>query len=156
MMEQILVNLAINARDAMARGGRISITAQRRVLSRNDTTAQHGRREGDFVCLIVRDTGCGIAPEIMTHIFEPFFTTKENLAEQAWDWPRGLGCREQHGGWVEVQSEVGVGTSFEVYLPATAGVRASFSRPNISNTVRGGALNHSFGGTGRVRYGGRR
>jgi PAS domain S-box-containing protein len=110
MLDQILVNLVVNARDAMARGGTLAIATRR--CGQLEPAA---RPPGRYVCLEVRDTGAGIPTEIMPRIFDPFFTTKANGT--------GLGLAtvygivEQHRGWIDVDSELGRGTTVRVYLP---------------------------------------
>ena len=122
MLEQVLMNLAVNARDAMPRGGRLQIELDAVRLDAAETRRHPQARAGQFVCLCVADTGAGIAPENLNRIFEPFFTTKE-IGKGT-----GLGLAivyavvRQHGGWVEVESAVGAGTRFRVFLPATAPV----------------------------------
>ncbi|HSB53281.1 MAG TPA: PAS domain S-box protein [Gemmatimonadales bacterium] len=119
MMEQVLMNLAINARDAMPGGGRLTIalepTARRRepALEPSDTTSN-----GRYICLTVSDTGCGIPPEALPRIFEPFFTTKEVGRGTGLGLATVFGIVEQHHGWIEVESTVGAGTTFRVFLPA--------------------------------------
>jgi two-component system, cell cycle sensor histidine kinase and response regulator CckA len=114
-MEQVILNLALNARDAMAAGGTLTVITSRRTL---DVTAASlcGIKEGEYVILTVADTGRGIDPQVRPHIFEPFFTTKEGKGS-------GLGLSivygivQQAGGNVLVESEVGQGARFDVYLP---------------------------------------
>src|SRR5262249_42644234 len=77
MMEQVLLNLAVNSRDAMPKGGQLAIKISVISFSEQDLARHHEGRVGHFVCLTARDTGCGIAPENIRRIFEPFFTTKE-------------------------------------------------------------------------------
>jgi two-component system cell cycle sensor histidine kinase/response regulator CckA len=120
MMEQVLVNLVVNARDAMPRGGQLVITTGLTNVDTAYTQTHPEARAGEFVCLTVRDTGTGIVPEHLPRIFESFFTTKETGKGT------GLGlatvCRivKQHHGWVEVSSQVGVGTTFKLLFPALA------------------------------------
>ena len=110
---QLLVNLCMNARDAMPTGGRLRVTVANRTLA-----GGAGGPGGRFVCLEVADTGAGMAPEVMARIYEPFFTTKGP------DRGTGLGLAvvhgivEQHGGWIECESAPGRGTTFRVHLPA--------------------------------------
>ncbi|HTB84190.1 MAG TPA: PAS domain S-box protein [Candidatus Sulfotelmatobacter sp.] len=122
MMDQVLMNLAVNARDAMPRGGDLIIKTA--VVELDDLASAQlpFSRPGSFVCLSVSDTGCGIAPEIMPKIFEPFFTTKEVGKGTGLGLATVFGIVNQHQGWIRVRSEVGRGTTFEVYLPLVPGV----------------------------------
>jgi signal transduction histidine kinase len=120
MMETLLMNLAVNARDAMPAGGRLSIAAAPVTLGPAEVPSNGDARAGQFVRLSVSDTGSGIAPEVLPRIFEPFFTTKP-VGQGA-----GLGLAavynivKQHHGWVEVQTQVQHGTDFHIFLPALA------------------------------------
>ena len=120
MMEQIILNLAVNSRDAMPRGGQLVIRTNLR-----DVDAKHARqfvdaRPGRFVCLSHVDTGAGIPPENMNRIFEPFFTTKELGKGTGLGLATVFGIVKQHHGWIEVESQLGKGTSFHIFLPATS------------------------------------
>ena len=117
MIEQVLMNLTINARDAMPAGGQLVIETAAlefdAVTARQTTQA----RTGSFACITVADTGCGIPPEIISKIFEPFFTTKEVGKGTGLGLATVFGIIEQHQGWINVYSEVGRGTTFRIYLP---------------------------------------
>ena len=117
MIDQILLNLTVNARDAMPKGGHIIIETKAvefdEVMAGQTTKA----RPGSFVCLSVTDTGGGIPPEILPRIFEPFFTTKEVGKGTGLGLATVFGIVQQHQGWINVYSEVGRGTTFRVYLP---------------------------------------
>ncbi len=117
MIEQILLNLAVNSRDAMPGGGQLCIRIS--VLNlRADELREHPEgREGEFVCLSVSDTGCGIEARTLPHIFEPFFTTKEVGKGTGLGLATVYGIIKQHLGWAEVESQVGKGTTFHVFLP---------------------------------------
>src|SRR5207248_3277951 len=117
---QILVNLAVNARDAMTKGGTLSIAAQCVSLTQAETARHAEAHPGDFVCLRVSDTGCGIRPEHLPHIFEPFFTTKEMGSGTGLGLSTVYGIIKQHRGWIEVSTQVNVGTVFTVFLPRVA------------------------------------
>jgi len=125
MMEQVLVNLAVNARDAMPQGGTLRITTRRetRVPPATDGAAPAGPAE--FVRLSVGDTGTGIPTEIRAKIFEPFFTTKGVGKGTGLGLATVFGIMQQHHGWIEVESEVGRGTTFHLYLPQLARPSAS-------------------------------
>jgi PAS domain S-box-containing protein len=117
MIDQLLLNLAVNARDAMPSGGQIRIETSSVEFDEVTAGRTFRARPGSFVCLSVTDTGCGISPEILPHIFEPFFTTKEVGQGTGLGLATVLGIVQQHKGWINVQSEVGKGTAFRVFLP---------------------------------------
>jgi PAS domain S-box-containing protein len=117
MMDQVLMNLAVNARDAMPDGGRLMIETAAVEFDKATASRAAQGRPGSYVCLSVSDTGCGIPAENLTRIFEPFFTTKDVGKGTGLGLAVLHGIVEQHKGWVEVQSEVGHGTTFRVYLP---------------------------------------
>jgi signal transduction histidine kinase len=116
-MNQVLLNLCLNARDAMPGGGRIVVAVQNRVLTPDHARLRRGRRPGEFVELSVRDTGSGIAPEILPRIFDPFFTTKEQGKGTGLGLAMVFDIVQQHNGWIECSSMVGVGTGFTIWLP---------------------------------------
>lgn len=117
MIEQVLVNLVVNARDAMPMGGKLSVEVACVEISPEAAKLLPNARPGAFVRLAVRDTGTGIAPEVLSKIFEPFFTTKEAGKGTGLGLANVYGIVEQHSGWIEVQTEVGRGTTFSVHLP---------------------------------------
>ena len=117
MVEQIVINLGVNARDAMPKGGRLHRNRRRR----NSRCA--GRkipRRARQIRLPDRpDTGCGMERKFLSRIFEPFFTTKEVGKGTGLGLATVYGIVKQHQGWIEVESEVGVGTAFKIFLPVT-------------------------------------
>jgi PAS domain S-box-containing protein len=117
MFEQVLVNLVVNARDAMAKGGEMLLSTEVVTLDRAYALAHPDARAGDFVCCSVQDTGVGISAENLPHIFEPFFTTKEVGKGTGLGLSTVYGIVKQHSGWVEVSSQAGVGSVFKVFLP---------------------------------------
>lgn len=120
MMEQIVLNLAINARDAMPQGGQLVISAA--VLDVDEAYAQDhaGAYPGRFACLTVSDTGCGMDEATLKRIYEPFFTTKEIGKGTGLGLATVYGVIQQHRGWIEVTSTPGKGTTFRVLLPLCA------------------------------------
>lgn len=127
-LEQVLLNLCVNARDAMPNGGCITITASDISYFPSDETPNMSEMPaGEYVKLTVADTGTGIPDEILRHIFEPFFTTKESGQGTGLGLATCYGIVKQSGGYITVESKVGVGTSFAIYLPRVdeSGVKAA-------------------------------
>jgi CheY-like chemotaxis protein len=112
------MNLAVNARDAMPRGGTLTITATAASIDDTGVHRHPDARNGGYVCLSVTDTGCGIKADILPRIFEPFFTTKLMGKGTGLGLATVYGIVKQLDGWVEVSTEVGKGSTFKVYLPA--------------------------------------
>jgi PAS domain S-box-containing protein len=138
MLEQALLNLVVNARDAMPHGGQLHIATEKRSLGAADAQANPEARAGEFVCLSVSDTGTGIAPEHLRRIFEPFFTTKEPDKGTGLGLATVYGIVKQHQGWIELSSKLGAGTRFDIFLPAIpAPVPATGAREAEPN-ARGG------------------
>jgi len=117
MMDQVLLNLSVNSRDAMPNGGQLTIETSAINLDEDSAAQNPSAHPGSFVCLSITDTGCGIAPETLPRIFEPFFTTKEVGKGTGLGLATVFGVVQQHGGWVNVSSAVGRGTSFRLYVP---------------------------------------
>ena len=136
-LHQVLLNLCVNARDAMPRGGELTLAADNVELRVEDTTDLPNAVPGKYVMLLVSDTGTGIAPDALPHIFEPFFTTKTP------DKGTGLGLAtiarivRNHGGFVGVKSEPGAGTTFEIYFPRAESPVAPATADVISELPRG-------------------
>jgi CheY-like chemotaxis protein len=116
-LEQVLLNLCVNARDAMPRGGAITITTADVAYSIDDEYEVTDMPGGEYVKLTVSDSGTGMPEEIMKHIFEPFFTTKEKGQGTGLGLATCYGIVKQSGGYIDVQSTVGVGSTFSIYLP---------------------------------------
>jgi len=117
MMEQMIINLALNGRDAMPTGGPLFIRTTTTSLDAAYVESNPDSRRGDFVCLSVKDGGFGMTPEIKARIFEPFFTTKSVGKGSGLGLAVVHGIVKQHEGWIEVETEVGTGTTFKIFLP---------------------------------------
>jgi PAS domain S-box-containing protein len=117
MLDQILLNLAVNSRDAMPAGGKIVIETSVAELDEFAASQKPNARVGRFACLSVSDNGKGIPPEVLPRIFEPFFTTKDIGKGTGLGLATVFGIVQQHNGWINAYSEVGKGTTFRVYLP---------------------------------------
>ncbi len=139
MMEQVLLNLAVNARDAMPRGGQLAIRIAIVDVDEAHVQRQPEARAGRFVCLSKSDTGCGIPAENLPRIFEPFFTTKEIGKGTGLGLATVYGIVKQHQGWIEVESTLGKGTTFRVYMPFVENVEAEKDKAAPKVTVRGGS-----------------
>jgi len=116
-LHQVLMNLCVNARDAMPDGGTLSISAENVFIDQNHAKMNLDAQVGSYIVITVADTGTGIPPEILDRIFEPFFTTKEIGKGTGLGLSTVIGIIKSHGGFVKVYSEVGRGTQFKVYLP---------------------------------------
>ncbi len=120
-LHQVMVNLGVNARDAMPNGGVLTITAENTVVEANQENHPVGAKPGFYVVIQIKDSGCGIPREILDKIFEPFFTTKEMGKGTGLGLATVLGIVKSHGGFLQVQTEVNKGTTFFIYLPALEG-----------------------------------
>jgi PAS domain S-box-containing protein len=139
MVEQIVMNLAVNARDAMPKGGKLTITTSAVEIDAAYVKQHPEARAGSFVCLTVTDTGCGMDRKVLQRIFEPFFTTKEVGKGTGLGLATVYGVVKQHHGWIEVQSEVGVGTTFKIFIPVAGKAGEATAETSVkSEHVRGG------------------
>jgi CheY-like chemotaxis protein/two-component sensor histidine kinase len=139
MLEQVIMNLAVNSRDAMPNGGRLAIGTSAVEIDGAYTSRNTDARTGKFVCLTVTDNGCGMDRKTMDRIFEPFFSTKEVGKGTGLGLATVYGIVNQHQGWIEVRSEVGQGTTFKIFFPAVARpAESSEESTSDTDTVRGG------------------
>jgi len=135
MIEQVVLNLVVNARDAMPFGGHLSIETS---LVEGAASGRAVGPMGSWVCLRVTDTGSGIAPEHLPHIFEPFFTTKDVGKGSGLGLATTYGIAQQHGGWIEVDSQVQHGTTFRAFFPQVSAAAAEAPpTPAVPPTPRG-------------------
>jgi PAS domain S-box-containing protein len=119
-LSQVLLNLAVNARDAMPGGGVLTVSACNERIDEQFASMRPGVTAGPYVRVDVRDTGTGIPPDVLGRIFDPFFTTKEPGKGTGLGLSTVLGIVRNHGGFVDVESKIGAGTAFKVYFPAQA------------------------------------
>jgi PAS domain S-box-containing protein len=138
MLEQVLLNLAVNARDAMPDGGRIAVSTFAVDFDESSISQTPHARVGSFACLEVRDTGSGISQENLGLIFEPFFTTKPVGKGTGLGLATVYGIVQQHQGWINVDSELGKGTAFRIYLPRLVGLALVPEVPVSLDTPTGG------------------
>lgn len=118
LIEQVLNNLCLNARDALKQGGRLRIELSAVIVGPQQAQAHLDAHPGQYVCLSVIDTGCGMDDQTLQKLFEPFYTTKEVGHGTGLGLATARGIVQQHQGWIEVQSRIGHGSTFRVYLPA--------------------------------------
>ncbi len=138
MMEQVLLNLAVNARDAMPRGGQLAVRIAIVDVDEAHVQQHPEARAGRFVCVSKTDTGDGIPPEFLPRIFEPFFTTKEVGKGTGLGLATVYGIVKQHQGWIEVESAVGKGSTFRIYVPYIGERQPEAEKPTTQITIRGG------------------
>src|ERR1700691_1063636 len=136
-IEQVLMNLVVNARDAMPDGGQITIATDSITLNDKYCLGHEPVIEGDYVMLEVRDTGCGMDETTKAHVFEPFFTTKQPGKGTGLGLASVYGIVQQSGGYVSVSSELGRGTTFKLYFPRVQGQIDSGTTPVHTESMGG-------------------
>lgn len=136
-LEQILMNLAVNARDAMPSGGALIIETARIELDDHYVAAHPGTAAGSHVAITITDTGVGMTEDVRSRVFEPFFTTKPEGVGTGLGLATVYGIVKQSGGSIYVYSEVGVGTTFKVFLPLVGGEPSAAATPNASGPLGG-------------------
>jgi PAS domain S-box-containing protein len=138
-LEQVLMNLAVNARDAMPRGGRLTLETRAVELEPAQVESSPGCAPGAYVRLAIHDTGYGITPEVQAHLFEPFFTTKEPGRGTGLGLSTVYGIVKQHHGHIEVDSQPERGATFRIHLPRVEAEPATEPRPGGSRGQPGGS-----------------
>ena len=136
-IHQVMINLVINARDAMTDEGKLEISTSNIDIAANAPVGHPGARPGQYVAMTVSDSGSGMDEQTRQRIFEPFFTTKERGKGTGLGLSTAYGIVRQSGGWIDVSSEVGAGASFTVYLPRADG-SAELEASRINSTSQGG------------------
>ena len=136
-MQQVLMNLVVNARDAMPDGGKVTITTAKIESPANDPNRDAEQSSGSYVVLTVEDTGVGMDAETQRHIFEPFFTTKEVGRGTGLGLSTVYGIVKQNHGWIRVESQLGKGSRFSVYFPRAGELKPQDEQP-VSGPSRGG------------------
>ncbi|MEP7053183.1 MAG: ATP-binding protein [Pseudomonadota bacterium] len=139
MLEQAVMNLCLNARDAMPNGGALTLETSLVTFDARSARGDPKARPGQFACLRVSDSGCGMNAEVLQHLFEPFFTTKEAGKGTGLGLASAYGTVQQHQGWLEVESRPEHGTTFRVYLPCRTNSEATpaSSRPAVDVQGKG-------------------
>lgn len=138
MLDQVVLNLSVNSRDAMPEGGQLAIETSAVELDEMAAAQYPSARPGAFACLRVTDNGSGIPPEVLPRIFEPFFTTKDIGKGTGLGLATVFGVVQQHGGWINVNSEPGRGTVFQVFLPRLNRSAKPETDSSIIARLRGG------------------
>jgi PAS domain S-box-containing protein len=140
LIHQVLLNLCVNARDAMPKGGKITLTIENENIDETFASMNEGAHPGPHVAITISDTGTGISPDLRERIFEPFFTTKDVGKGTGLGLSTSLGIVQNHGGFIQLESIVGEGSTFRVHLPANPASEAA--RPSAKNP-EGLAMGHN-------------
>jgi len=138
-LEQVLMNLTVNARDAMPNGGRLAIRTEVRTVDEAQVSGHEKIDPGEFVAIVVRDTGVGMTPDVVERVFEPFFTTKEVGQGTGLGLSTVYGIVAQSGGFIELSTVPNRGTTFTVYLPVHEGVAGEQSEDDLLTRAAGGS-----------------
>lgn len=137
-IDQVVMNLVVNARDALPRGGKLTISTAQAEITAADVPRYIGSKPGSYVLLEVRDNGLGMSEEVQSHVFEPFFTTKELGKGTGLGLSTVYGIVKQSNGYIWVESALGEGTAFRIYLPRLEGQAVAESRPEkAASSCRG-------------------
>lgn len=138
LIDQVLLNLAVNARDAMPNGGKLAIETKMVTFTAESAARSPMVKPGMFASIAVTDTGCGIAREDLPRIFDPFFTTKEVGKGTGLGLSTGFGIVQQHAGWINAYSEVGSGTTLRIYIPIDHSSKDDSHMNDASEQIKGG------------------
>jgi signal transduction histidine kinase/ActR/RegA family two-component response regulator len=138
MMEQVLLNLVTNARDAMPQGGTLTLNAKEVQITGEMAQNNPKAREGRFACISIADTGSGITPAVLPQLFDPFFTTKEPGKGTGLGLATVYGILQQHQGWIEVESQPGHGTKFSFFIPTSTIQPDAAAGPQPKARIEGG------------------
>lgn len=137
--EQLLVNLAVNARDAMPMGGRLTIESHQITVDKSNTNIHPEVNPDDYAQLVITDTGSGMDSDMQRHVFEPFFTTKEFSGGTGLGLATCHGIVKQNGGHITISSEQNIGTSFKIYFPISSGEKVDEEQSSVESTTHSGS-----------------